>query len=49
MTLKIYGIPASRAIRTLWAAEELGLEYQDIPLHYASDAVKTREYLAYCW
>lgn len=45
MTLKIYGIPASRAIRPLWAAEELGLDYENIKIHYASDAVKAPEYL----
>ncbi|AOZ03640.1 glutathione S-transferase [Cupriavidus sp. USMAHM13] len=45
MTLKIYGIPASRAIRPLWAAEELGLAYENIPLHYASPEVKAAPYL----
>jgi len=45
MTLKIYGIPASRAIRPLWAAEELGLTYENIPLHYASPEVKSAPYL----
>ena len=28
MTLKIYGIPRSRAIRTLWMAHELGVAYE---------------------
>ena len=46
MTLKIYGIPASRAIRPIWAAEELGLPYENIALHYASEAVKAPAYLA---
>lgn len=46
MTLKIYGIPASRAIRPIWAAEELGLPYENLPLHYASEAVKAPAYLA---
>jgi glutathione S-transferase len=46
MTLKIYGIPASRAIRPIWAAEELGLPYENIPLHYASAEVKAPAYLA---
>lgn len=46
MTLKIYGIAASRAIRPLWAAEELGLPYEHIRYHY--DGPETREpaYLA---
>ena len=30
MALKIYGIPRSRAFRTLWMAKELGLEYENI-------------------
>ncbi|MGO4330287.1 glutathione S-transferase family protein [Cupriavidus sp. 2TAF22] len=46
MTLKIYGIAASRAIRPLWAAEELGLAYENIPLHYASAQAKAPAYLA---
>ena len=29
-TLKIYGIPRSRAFRALWLAEELGLDYENI-------------------
>lgn len=37
MTLKIYGIAASRAIRTLWMAEELGLAYEHVPVHYRDD------------
>ena len=46
MTLKIYGIAASRAIRPLWAAEELGIAYEHIPVHYHSDTVKTPAYRA---
>ncbi|MCA6217125.1 glutathione S-transferase family protein [Ideonella sp. B7] len=45
MSLKIYGIAASRAIRPLWAAEELGLPYEQIPIHYASPEVKQPGYL----
>ncbi len=45
-TLKIYGIPASRAFRPLWAAHELGLDYENIPVHYADGTSKTTEYLA---
>src|SRR5205085_12517733 len=32
MALKIYGIPRSRAFRTLWMAKERGLEYENIPI-----------------
>ena len=37
MTLRIYGIAASRAIRALWMAEELGLPYEHVPIHYRDD------------
>lgn len=46
MTLQIYGVAASRAIRPLWAAEELGLAYEHIPLHYHAPEVKQPSYLA---
>lgn len=45
MTLKIYGTPASRAVRVLWMADELGLEYENIPTHYVEEAGRP-EYLA---
>ena len=32
MALKIYGVPRSRAIRTLWMAKELGLAYEHVPV-----------------
>lgn len=38
MTLKIYGVAASRAIRTLWMAEELGIAYEHVPIAFAGDA-----------
>ena len=38
-TLKIYGIPQSRAARCLWMARELGLPHENVPVHFA----KTRE------
>ena len=44
MTLKIYGIAASRAIRPLWAAEEMGLPYEHIQLHYTAPALKQEPY-----
>jgi glutathione S-transferase len=45
MAAKLYGISGSRAIRSIWAAEEVGLEYEHVPTHFASDA-KSDEYLA---
>lgn len=46
MTLKIYGISASRAIRPLWAAEELGVPYEHVPVPYQGGATHTPEFLA---
>ena len=46
MTLKIYGIAASRAIRPLWAAEEMGLPYEHINLHYQAPELKQAPYLS---
>ena len=44
--LKVYGVAGSRAYRTLWMVNELGLEYERIPVHFADGSAKTREYLA---
>jgi len=41
--LKLYGISGSRALRSLWMAEELGLDYEHVPIHFAKEA-KTPEY-----
>lgn len=46
MTLKIYGVATSRAIRPLWAAEELGIPYEHIPVHYQDSTLKAPAYLA---
>ena len=46
MALTIYGIPNSRAIRPLWAAAELGLNFEHIPLNYQLGATRTPEFLA---
>ena len=32
--MKIYGIPQSRAGRCLWMARELGLEHENVPVHF---------------
>lgn len=45
MTLKIYGIAASRAARPLWVAHELGLTYEHVPTPYAGGATRTPEFL----
>lgn len=46
MTLKIYGIGASRAARPLWAALELGVPFEHIAMTYKAGATRTPEFLA---
>ena len=45
MTLKIHGIPRSRAFRNLWAAEEAGVPYESIATNFTDD-VKAPAFLA---
>ena len=45
MSLKIYGIAASRAARPLWVAHELGLDHEHVPNPYAGGATRTPEFL----
>lgn len=46
MSLTIYGIPASRAVRPLWAATELGLDFVHVPTPFQGGATRTPEFLA---
>ena len=46
MTLKIYGISASRAARPLWVAVELGVPFDHIAMTYKAGATRTPEFLA---
>lgn len=46
MALTIYGISASRAVRPLWVAHELGLRFTHVPLPYQARATRTPEFLA---
>jgi glutathione S-transferase len=45
MTTTIYGVSGSRAIRSLWAIEEVGVEYTHVATHFFNDS-KTDEYLS---
>ncbi|WP_428492186.1 glutathione S-transferase family protein [Rhodopila sp.] len=45
MTLTIYGSPRSRTMRVLWAAAELKLEYEHVPLAFDDAALKTPDFL----
>jgi glutathione S-transferase len=38
--IKLYGIRQSRAMRCLWALEELGVPYENVPTNFATDAKK---------
>ncbi|MCG8493285.1 MAG: glutathione S-transferase family protein [Sneathiellales bacterium] len=42
MTLKIYGSPASKAFRPLWAAEEANIKYELVYVH-PKDAAKNKD------
>jgi glutathione S-transferase len=46
MSLTIYGIAASRAVRPLWAATELGLTFKHEPVPYQGGATRTPDFLA---
>jgi glutathione S-transferase len=46
MTLKIYGIGASRAVRPLWAAAELGVPFEHVSVPYQGGGTRTPEFLA---
>jgi len=43
--MKLYGVPASRAVRSIWAAEEVGVDYELVSTSYLEES-KTPEYLA---
>lgn len=44
--IQIYGIASSRALRPLWLLEEIGMEYEHIPLDFRGDDLNTDEYQA---
>jgi glutathione S-transferase len=46
MTVTIYGILASRAVRPLWVAQELGIDYKHDKQAFAGGASRTPEFLA---
>jgi len=45
MSLTIHGIPTSRAVRPLWAATELGLDFVHVSTPYQGGATRTPEFL----
>jgi glutathione S-transferase len=46
MSLKIYGVARTRAFRALWIAEELGLDYEHVPLEIGDSGARAPEFLA---
>ena len=46
MSLVVYGKPASRAFRVLWAAEEVGARYENRPYDFGGPEIRSPEYLA---
>ncbi len=46
MALTIYGIIASRAVRPLWVATELGLDFEHVQTDYKTGVTRTPEFLA---
>lgn len=46
MSLTIHGIAASRALRPLWVATELGLAFEHRPTPYQGGATRSPEFLA---
>jgi glutathione S-transferase len=46
MPLEIYGVPRSRAVRTLWMVGELGLDYRLIRVDFADGGTRRPEFLA---
>ena len=43
-TLKIYGVPISRSLSNIWAALELGLEYENVPIGWDDNSIYSDEY-----
>ena len=44
--LRIYGIARTRAFRALWIAEELGLDYEHVPVEIGAAGARQPDYLA---
>ncbi|HXW39572.1 MAG TPA: glutathione S-transferase family protein [Xanthobacteraceae bacterium] len=45
-SLRIYGVARTRAFRALWVAEELGLDYQHLPIEIGEAGARAPEFSA---
>jgi glutathione S-transferase len=43
--IKLYGVRVSRAFRSLWMLEELGIEYEHVPIDFATQETRKPDYL----
>ncbi len=46
MTVTIYGVPRSRAIRNIWLAHELGLAHERADIGFGADGTRSQAFLA---
>ena len=46
LCLRIYGLARTRAFGALWIAEELGLDYEHIPIEIGEAGARKPKYLA---
>jgi len=42
--IKIYGVPISRSISNIWAALELGIDYENVPIGWHDDSIYSEAY-----
>lgn len=42
--IKIYGVPISRSISNIWAALELGIAYENVPIGWHDDSIYSEAY-----
>jgi glutathione S-transferase len=43
-SLKIYGVPISRSISNIWAALELGIDYENVPIGWNDNSIYSDAY-----
>ncbi len=42
-TLEIYGVPISRSISNIWAALELGIDYENVPVGWDDNSIYSND------